>query len=98
MWHREIAATHGATIWGPRIMVRWVTALLLCTATAAQSQNVSFDAVKLAEAVMATSWKNAEENVLPAVLLKIETDLTVLKWMMGVQIAGVASSVIKAFA
>jgi hypothetical protein len=28
---------------------------------------------------------------------KIETDLTVLKWMMGVQIAGVASLVIKAF-
>jgi hypothetical protein len=29
---------------------------------------------------------------------KIETDLTVLKWMMGVQIAGMASLVIKAFA
>lgn len=29
---------------------------------------------------------------------KIETDLTVLKWMMGVQIAGVASLVIKTFA
>jgi hypothetical protein len=28
---------------------------------------------------------------------KIETDLTVLKWMMGVQIAGVASLVVKAF-
>ena len=28
---------------------------------------------------------------------KIETDLTVLKWMMGVQIAGVASLIIKAF-
>jgi hypothetical protein len=29
---------------------------------------------------------------------KIESDLTVLKWMMGVQIAGVVSLVIKAFA
>ena len=29
---------------------------------------------------------------------KIETNLTVLKWMMGVQIAGVVSLVIKAFA
>lgn len=29
---------------------------------------------------------------------KIETDLTVLKWMMGVQIAGVAALVVKAFA
>lgn len=28
---------------------------------------------------------------------KIETDLTVLKWMMGVQIAGVASLIVKAF-
>ena len=28
---------------------------------------------------------------------KIETDLTLLKWMMGVQIAGVASLVVKAF-
>ena len=28
---------------------------------------------------------------------KIETDLTVLKWMMGVQIAGMVSLVIKAF-
>ena len=28
---------------------------------------------------------------------RIETDLTVLKWMMGVQIAGVASLIIKAF-
>ena len=29
---------------------------------------------------------------------KIETDLTVIKWMLGVVIAGVASLVIKAFA
>ena len=29
---------------------------------------------------------------------KIETDLTVVKWMLGVVIAGVASLVIKAFA
>ena len=29
---------------------------------------------------------------------KIETDLAVLKWMLGVVIAGVASLVIKAFA
>jgi hypothetical protein len=30
--------------------------------------------------------------------VKIETDLPVLKWMLGVVIAGVASLVIKAFA
>ena len=30
--------------------------------------------------------------------VKIETDLAVLKWMLGVVIAGVASLVIKAFA
>jgi len=30
--------------------------------------------------------------------VKIETDLTVIKWMLGVVIAGVASLVIKAFA
>jgi hypothetical protein len=29
---------------------------------------------------------------------KIESDLTVLKWMMGVQIAGIVSLVIKTFA
>ena len=29
---------------------------------------------------------------------KIESDLTVLKWMMGMQIAGIVSLVIKAFA
>jgi hypothetical protein len=29
---------------------------------------------------------------------KIEADLTVIKWMLGVAIAGVASLVIKAFA
>jgi hypothetical protein len=29
---------------------------------------------------------------------KIETDLTVMKWMLGLLIAGVASLVIKAFA
>jgi hypothetical protein len=30
--------------------------------------------------------------------IKIETDLAVLKWMVGVVIAGVASLIIKAFA
>jgi hypothetical protein len=36
--------------------------------------------------------------VYEARLAKIETDLTVVKWMLGVVIAGVASLVIKAFA
>ena len=56
-------------------MSRLIAGCLLFFAGFAHSQNVTFEAFKIADLVMAGTWKNSEENILPAIIQKIEADL-----------------------
>ena len=56
-------------------MGRSLVSLILFMFGFAHAQSVSFESFKIAEVVISTTWKNAEDNILPALILKIETDL-----------------------
>lgn len=51
----------------------FVIGCLLIT-TAAHSQNVSFDAVKISEALTSATWEQIEQ-IIPALMLKLEKDM-----------------------